>query len=167
MTKKWLYSVAAGALLMAGEALGITVHDVLSNGFWSVEQRGTEGYLTNVTASAEKVKKYKKTQDEKGNWEVSKMRVIKSSVAAPLRWKGKCWYDITIKDEFQRTYLQEKLTANRNKTYKEKTFIDQWEEINTMGMGESITNRCIDGATGYVVKPLKKRCKADEAVCGG
>ena len=45
MTKKWLYSVAVGVLLMAGEALGITVHDVLSNGFWSAEQRGTHEYL--------------------------------------------------------------------------------------------------------------------------
>ena len=41
MTKKWLYSVAVGTLLIAGEAMGITIHEVLSNGFWStdVEQR--------------------------------------------------------------------------------------------------------------------------------
>lgn len=40
MDKKWLYSVAVGALLIAGEAYGVTVHEVLSNGFWSADHRG-------------------------------------------------------------------------------------------------------------------------------
>ena len=35
--KKWLYGVALGALLIAGNAAGITVHEVLSNNFWSDE----------------------------------------------------------------------------------------------------------------------------------
>ncbi len=39
MNKKWLCSVAVGALLIAGEAFGITVHDVLSNGFWNTDSR--------------------------------------------------------------------------------------------------------------------------------
>lgn len=45
MSKKWLYSVALGTLLVAGDAMGITVHEVLSHDFWSKEQKGTEFYL--------------------------------------------------------------------------------------------------------------------------
>ena len=63
MSKKWLYSVAAAALLIAGQAAGITVHDVLSNGFWSTEIRQTEETLNAATTDNYK-EKYKEKARE-------------------------------------------------------------------------------------------------------
>ena len=49
MSKRWLYSVAVGALLIVGEAMGVTVQDVLSNDFWSPSHRGTAAYMASLT----------------------------------------------------------------------------------------------------------------------
>ena len=62
MSKKWLYSVAVGALLIAGEALGITVQEVLSNGFWNGDSRGlSRGNVNKEILWASKRKNFKKT----------------------------------------------------------------------------------------------------------
>lgn len=86
MTKKWLHSVAMGALLMAGNALGITVHDVFSNGFWSAEQKGTERYLKNETKGycSGKYIKEKNTENER-----SYVHIIRSFRHPDIVWKSK------------------------------------------------------------------------------
>ena len=71
MSKKWLYSVAAAALLIAGQAAGITIHDVLSNGFWSTQERATEMSLNAETTDNYKEKYKKETETPREDERVS------------------------------------------------------------------------------------------------
>lgn len=122
MSKKWLYSVAVGALLIAGEAMGITVHDVFSNGFFSSEIRETGLHLMETTKYKDVIKKDKKTQDEEGNetlffaWSTRGRSAVDG-----VRWKEKV-NSITwdSKDEKVNIYVeQRKLTVNKP-LYREK-----------------------------------------------
>lgn len=94
MNKKWLYSVGVGALLMASEALGITVHEVLSNGFWSGQPRKTVEELENATVGhyRGKVKKEKYQEESDGSYSQSYLYVV-SCPSFP--WRAKQWYDHT------------------------------------------------------------------------
>ena len=79
MTKKWLYSVAVGALLIAGEAMGVTVHDVLSNGFWSAEQRVDLVQLEQDTLIPKfKIIKHMQYKSPSINEKQSKIEVVKT-----------------------------------------------------------------------------------------
>lgn len=49
MSRKWLYGVALGSLLVAGNAVGITVQDVLNHDFFAPEHRGTYEYVEDGT----------------------------------------------------------------------------------------------------------------------
>ncbi len=124
MTKKWLYSVAVGALLIAGEALGITVHDVLSNGFWSAEQRSTLGSLQYETFGyyTRRYKKEKTTILEDGSEYRSYLRTMscsKSPVAASWRYKN--WYnEIINKEQTERTFQSKSKLVSVHPMYKEK-----------------------------------------------
>lgn len=153
MTKKWLYSVAIGALLMAGEALGITVHDVLSNGFWSAEQRGTEKYLQQIVPHpeyTEKTLKFKYKEDENGNITMSWTSVSAGPKVNHTRWK-KRWHVDQVRTE-KNIFRKEKsqLIAKRDRMYKEKTTTIKDD-------GYSLTydseDNILDTYT-YTVKPL-------------
>ena len=124
MMKKWLCGVALGALLMASEAFGVTIHEVLSNDFWSAEHRGTLSYLKDIT------KGYYK---EKWKWETSKtiiqedgselkvnMRVVSCQKSSIASWKSKEWYNTINQENTQDKITSFKLTAHR-KMYKEKS----------------------------------------------
>lgn len=160
MTKKWLYSVAVGTLLIAGEAMGITIHDVLSNGFWSAEQRGSYEYLMKTTG--ENVKRtdgknpYKVLED--GTIEGMLIYTLKCpTITNNIRWKRKMWDHYILKKDGTSQYDDKvRLTANRNKTHKEKTLINERSDlIVTLDEGRR-TNAVINGSTAYTVKPLKK-----------
>ena len=93
MSKKWLYSVAAGALLIAGQAAGITVHDVLSNGFWSSELRQTEESLNAATTDNYK-EKYKNEKTETQDYFTIKsyLYIKKAQTTDGIKWKQKQSY---------------------------------------------------------------------------
>ena len=145
MSKKWLYSVGAGALLMASEALGVTVHDVLSNGFWSAEQRGTYNYLSSVTVTRPaKIKKQKSFVDEAGVEHNSKVYVIKPYPYPQIKWKQKVWYNGEKNGEISTAaYEISKLNAKRPE-YKEvtDTIITNKKELSQGAMvGSSYTEQ--------------------------
>ena len=105
MSKKWLYSVAAGALLIAGQAAGITVHDVLSNGFWSSELRQTEESLNTATTDNYKEKyKNEKTEEYEGLIKTSYLYKKKATTTDGIKWSQK---------KYQ---TDEKETATSNRT---------------------------------------------------
>lgn len=156
MNKKWLYSVAMGALLIAGEALGITVHDVLSNGFWSAEQRGTYEYLDKATGYRAKTSsgryKLKETDvayEQIGVW------TVKGPKIDGLKWKARFWRNDIISVHFDKTKTseKEKLIATCNKTHKEKTITYRQSDIQKFVYP---TNTVETASSTYIVKPLKK-----------
>ena len=155
MTKKWLYSVAMGALLMAGDAFGITVHEVLSNGFWSAEQRGTHEYLDEATGHHAKTISIK-TKVITGMSSLIWME--KGPNLNGIKWKGKFWYNGSGTITTQQGERKEKLTATRNKTHKEKTLTYEQISIKAMAVPgySGKTNTVINSSATYTVKPLKK-----------
>ena len=157
MTKKWLYSVAVGALLIAGEAMGVTVHDVLSNGFFSSEIRETASHLIDTTNYKDFIKKDKTTQDEEGNetlffaWSTRGRSAVNG-----VRWKEKVnsinW---DSKDEKVNISVeQRKLTVNRP-LYREKNLQDTYEETRNIRRFFS-TNTYNEVTIAYTNKPRKK-----------
>ena len=153
--KKWLYSVALGALLVAGNAAGITVHDVLSNGFWSAEHRGTEAYLQEVARHdpPSKLVKYREKKDENGN------RIISATVRSTgpqinnIRWKQRRKMDRLENDKTSYEKNRIKLTSQRDKKYKEKTLtVDQAYRILKHAY---VTNATYTSQEDYMVKALK------------
>ena len=155
MTKKWLYSVAVGALLIAGEALGITVHDVLSNGFWSAEQRGTHEYLDEATGHHAKTISIK-TKVITGM--ASLIWMEKGPNLNGIKWKGKFWANSCTSGSALHGDYKEKLTATRNKTHKEKTWTYEQISAKNMHVPGSIedTNIVMNSSATYTVKSLKK-----------
>lgn len=160
MTKKWLYSVAVGTLLIAGEAMGITVHDVLSNGFWSAEQRGSYEYLDKATGHhAKRVdKKFKAGEIEEGVYTASVIWTERGPKLNDINWRGKFWYNYIMTPTTDKITSKTKLNAIRNKTHKEKTLTCEQthtEIIETIDATYS-TNSVMSSSSDYVVKPLKK-----------
>ena len=128
MSKKWLYGVALVALLIAGEAMGITVHEVLSNGFWSAEQRSTLASLSYETRGyyKERFKKEKTTILEDGSEHYSYLRTISCPKSPVASWRYKRWYNkITNKEKTEGTdHSNSKLISSRP-MYKEKLEIQE------------------------------------------
>ena len=119
--KKWLYGVALGALLVAGNAAGVTVHEVLSNDFWSMEQRGTRENLAEVTGErGPKQKKYQRTFDQ-DSWieKIESCYVYKGPLTDKTRWKEKEWSDVTTGRDFYISDSVVTLTDHRP-IYREK-----------------------------------------------
>ena len=160
MSKKWLYSVAVGALLIAGEVLGITVHDVLSNGFWSAEQRGTHEYLDEATGHNSKCissrkARYKETAE---GLEIIRGWTEKCPYLGGIKWKRKVVENIVETPGTFQLKMKEKLIATRNKTHKEKTWNYEQKNEKTMRVPGSTrhTNIVMNSSATYTVKPLKK-----------
>lgn len=88
--KKWLYGVALGALLRAGNAAGITVHEVLSNGFWSAntERRLPAKKLKEVGDCVEKPSKVKLKEGSMGQSILTKKDMSKGETVSHARWKN-------------------------------------------------------------------------------
>ena len=88
--KKWLYGVALGALLIAGNAAGITVHEVLSNGFWSAntERRLTLEELKEVGDYRELRPKIKRKQINIVTEVTNIKQITKGETESSARWKN-------------------------------------------------------------------------------
>lgn len=126
MDKKWLYSVALGALLMAGNAAGITVHEVLSHDFWStdVEQRLTKAQLTEISDWDDKPGKIKEKDNADGTREVFLKSVRLGKTAESTQWKSKEICN-TFFSTAEADKKREKIFVVRHKTNKEKTITSE------------------------------------------
>lgn len=157
--KKWLYSVAFGALLVAGSALGVTTHEVLSENWWSEDTRATHEHLDEIAPHPNpngKVKKDKTTTDANGDVRRTYVVVYKGPAVAGTRWKAKTSETRIDGDDFQSYDIYEKLTSKRQHgTYKEKSVQnDQWTASTyLLGDGEG------SHLNTYTVKALKKDAK--------
>ena len=154
--KKWLYSVAVGALLIAGEAMGITVHEVLSNGFWSAntERRLTLEELKEV--GDYRVLSYKhKSKKINVVTEVDRYKwITKGETESSARWKNTNLHTFTYNVNFFIIDDNNKLIT-RHKESKEKTITKLYEyderEYKTYTYNVSNTVQ-----TTYSNKPTKK-----------
>ena len=164
MTKKWLYGVALGALLMAGEAMGITMHDVLSNGFWSAEQRSTLASLQKETRGYYKgrYKKEKTTILEDGSEHYSYLRTISCPKSPVASWRYKKWYEtITNKEKTDSTnHSNSKLISSRP-MYKEKLEIQEQGQRQLAYLPpyySAVEHQSIQQSV-YINKPRKKEAR--------
>ena len=156
-SKKWLYSVGVGALLMAGEALGITVQDVLSNGFWAAEHRGTMDYLEKMVPHAVRTKKERVKENEDGSCVRSYILVQPSLGRHGVRWKAKSWCtDILTADGL--IYNSTVKLTDKQPGIKERTLIDE-QEIRKYSMLYGETNIAINTQETYTVKPSKRSAR--------
>lgn len=149
MKKRWLYSVAVGALLMAGNATGITVHEVLSHDFFSTdaEQRLTTEQLkeTGEYRGRPKLKhKYGKYAEDiyiiRENY--------KGKTAGNARWKTKqksIWSDdwtyTSLDYSKETTTVQHAL--NKEKTIRNITGLEQKDLETRVFMGFNETNQFV------------------------
>ena len=158
MTKKWLYSVAVGALLIAGEAMGITVHDVLSNGFWSAEQRVDLVQLQQDTLIPKlKIIKDKEITDEEGKKEFSKTTTSGVTLSR-THWKNKlCYNRLTTETAQTEHRVRKVMVTNQVHQQKENTTTDIYR--NRIACYENPTYYCQDKQTDYINKPRKKEAR--------
>ena len=158
MTKKWLYSVAVGALLIAGEAMGITVHDVLSNGFFSSEILETREHLARITDWKSFLKKEKMIQDEDGKEKRSFVYINKAYAMESVQWKNKSlikqW---TSEDEKVKTWEDVGKLVARRPLYREKGISDQYRQENYGSY--FLTNEYLKSTGVYTNKPCKKEAR--------
>lgn len=144
---------------MAGNALGVTIHDVLSNGFWSAEQRGTERYLYDVISPVRYKTRFLNTKSRKGD---NGERLFQGGYITTgptingVRWKLKNkskWVHTDVEEWRQHV---KKLTAVRNKTYREKTLTTEQVNMLLNPVFNISTNWVVNSSATYKVKPLKK-----------
>ena len=160
MSKKWLYSVALGALLMAGDAFGITVHEVLSNGFWSAEQRGTFEYAKKATDGYRSFTRKKEKEffiDDAGIGHYSFMDVYSAPKISGMRWKTKRWYNWKIDNEGSYTQLDLLKSSFVRQNHKEKTTTDLQEVGRLVNNIYEFTTQHEE--TVYMNKPKKKEAR--------
>ena len=160
MTKKWLYSAAIGALLIAGNAWGITVQEVFSNGFFSSEIRGTRGNLIMMTDYGIRYKKQKTAQDKDGNEKKSYVWLLYGdNVMNNIRWKEKSYIELLeSKDRDFITFDEKSKLTARRPLYMEKSTGDYHKKEHYM-KDSWLTNGCERTTTVYVNKPRKKNTR--------
>jgi hypothetical protein len=158
MSKKWLCSVAVGALLIAGEAMGVTVHDVLSNGFWSAEQRADWGQLERDTLIPKyKILKDKTITDEDGEKFFSKITTSGVTLSR-IHWKNKLCYNGLKTESEQTEHRVKKLIAtNQVHQQKQNTIMDDY--LNMKPSYEDPTRYRGDVRIDYMSKPRKKEAR--------
>lgn len=154
MTKKWLYSAAMGALLIASEAFGVTVHDVLSNGFWSAEHRGTEAYLQEVAPHDSKIKKNTAKENADGTITYSVVYVLSGPIMNQTFWKSRRKFKGTESDSHRQGTAKTKLIDRRDGV-KEKTVTVEQDDINLMPT-KTATSIVYDIQETYMAKPKSK-----------
>ena len=157
MTKKWLYGVALGALLIAGNAAGVTVHDVLSNGFWSAdaEQRLTVEKLKEAGNYIEIPFKMKHKDGPAGAKIDRWKETTKGGTFFDTRWKDVRRHNSTTYPSLKRKNEDEKLIV-RHEFNKEKTLNKIFREYKMLYGRGIITNRYETEQMTYLNKPTKK-----------
>ena len=155
MNKKWLYSSALSVLLIAGEALGITVHDVLSNGFWSTQERATEMSLNAETTDnyKEKYKKETETPREDGSVEKSYLYTKKGKTTNDVVWaQSKNYWGKTGTANPLENNQQTLKVVSRHR--KEQSTSDEWKAQTLMETCP--TNIAEESVASYSFKPCGK-----------
>lgn len=155
MNKKWLYSSALGVLLIVGEVLGITVHDVLSNGFWSTQERATEMSLNAETTDnyKEKYKKETETPREDGSVEKSYLYTKKGKTTNDVVWaQSKNYWGKTGTANPLENNQQTLKVVSRHR--KEQSTSDEWKA--QILMETCPTNIAEESVTSYIFKPRGK-----------
>ena len=154
MTKKWLYGVALGALLVAGNAAGVTVHEVLSNGFCSIEHRGTRENLKEITDEIGPIRrKYKRTFDQ-DTWieKTESCYIYKGPLTDKTRWKEKECSAVTTGRNF---YISDSVVTliDQRPMYKEKTITKEYWKAQSFMDDLRQTNRYVNTQITYTGKP--------------
>ena len=155
MNEKWLYSSALGVLLIVGEVLGITVHDVLSNGFWSTQERATEMSLNAETTDnyKEKYKKETETPREDGSVEKSYLYTKKGKTTNDVVWaQSKNYWGKTGTTNPLENDQQTLKVVSRHR--KEQSTSDEWKAQTLMETCP--TNIAEESVASYTFKPRKK-----------
>ncbi|GEM_PF-3753000 len=155
MNEKWLYSSALGVLLIVGEVLGITVHDVLSNGFWSTQERATEMSLNAETTDnyKEKYKKETETPREDGSVEKSYLYTKKGKTTNDVVWaQSKNYWGKTGTTNPLENNQQTLKVVSRHR--KEQSTSDEWKAQTLMETCP--TNIAEESVAFYTFKPRKK-----------
>jgi hypothetical protein len=140
MSKKWLYGVALGALLIAQPSWGITVQDVLSKGFFSVDEHRET--LKSLQADGEYVWKVKDLKPKDGLERF--LEKYKSGPWSTRKWKWKGLWSFTNNEASDCMYV----LTNKQKHHKEKT---KGELHSTYGDADSTVSQ-----ESYVGKPKGK-----------
>ncbi|MBR5624347.1 hypothetical protein IKW72_05200 [bacterium] len=152
--KKWLFSVAVDALLVAGNAAGITVHEALSNDFWASQSRYNVAELKATTQWKDKVKKDKYGRAKDGSRTNSYIHMEWGQDEEGTSWKTKLWNNSRYDYEtFQQVNFKRKDTC-RTKSYKERNLASGYEN-------ETQDNGCATARDGmdnvqYKVTPVGK-----------
>ena len=155
MSKKWLYSVAAAALLIAGQAAGITIYDALSNGFWSTEVSQTEESLNASTTDnyKEKYKKEKTEQIADGCETKSYTYTKKAQTTDDIVWAQKKLYTELVYGN-EKKYTEDQVIRIKNCTPKERLTSEEKGGISYMETcPTNISNSAIQH---YFLAPVKK-----------
>jgi hypothetical protein len=155
MTKKWLYSAAVGALLIASEAFGVTVQDVLKidwdNYRWNFDK------LAHTYSGMYRNKIMKDTYTTRADGTVENTFVQKASFNnGGINWKYTAFYDgIQGEDSFSFT-TQSNLKNKVKGKYTDKTSTQKDFSADTMITDYWVTNAVWDTQNVYTFKPANK-----------
>lgn len=151
--------------MIAGEAMGITVHDVLSNGFWSAEQRSTLGSLRPETRGyyRERYKKEKTTILEDGSKHYSYLQTISCSKSPVASWRYKNWYNSNCTKDGEKTEtITERLSSVRKKGPREKFVTNS--QVYMQLMAGVYTNYLMNSSSTYITKPRQRDARPVESL---
>ena len=161
MTKKWLYSAALGALLMTGEALGVTVHEVLDSHFWYNYGRDNFSVLSKAYQGFYKGKYKNEVREPQPDGSVKTSYLYKANCSklpgVALSWNYKKWYTETTSDNERVTDTKAQLNTRRDNKYKEKTVTETQEYRQLMNGGA--TNLVDNTRETFTVKALKMKVR--------
>lgn len=146
MSKKWLYGVALGALLMVQPSWGITVQDVLSKGFFSVdEQRET---FESLEAEPGRGRKWKDLKPRDGLERA--LEKYKSGPWSTRKWKWKGLWSFANDGASDCVYV----LTNKQKHHKEKTKGELHKKQDELGRAHHVISSV--SQESYTGKPKGK-----------
>ena len=148
--------MALGALLMAGNALGVTVHDVFSNGFWSAETRTTKEKLLSGDYKIKHNPK-KPKRDRRGNFVYSGTDQYMPKESFP-KWKITERYKTFANEDSRVENISGRLTALMNDC-KEKAATIEQDVRSCPTNGGFFTKADLQSQTKYMSKPRTKEAR--------
>ncbi|MBR5901611.1 hypothetical protein IKZ40_04610 [bacterium] len=152
--KKWLYGVALGALLVAGNVAGITVQEVLNTPYEEYRGNSSDFFKIFKGYYRGKYNKESHTVDPDGTRRDSFLYTISCPKLVTTRWKYKEWYNGEENQTMYGIDNDELLKDVLRGEYKETTTTHRQEKYISDGIGT--TNYTKNIQETYTVKPLKK-----------
>lgn len=140
--KKWLYSVGLGALLVATPSVGITVQEVLSNGFFSVEENRET--LEALKSDGHYIERWKDKKPKDG---MSRSLETIKPVHSTKKWKWKGLWTFKTEEEVDCSYR----LIYKQKHHKDKTIGKQHKKEGEIARANYVSNRLSD--EDYTGKP--------------